>query len=218
MATSAFKSSINATTTAKRAAVSVPEVIAPASIEPTAIEIQGVIAYPSLVTPDPKSGDKFNALLLITDPEDKQALTDLVACTCEQTFRSQQLPPGAHNPLRDSNEKNHAGEYAFKHPAFRVKGGMVVRAKTGFQPECVWGPSESPVDPAEITGGDLVVVQIGAYGYSNQSQGVALSLGRVWLIEKGQTKIERGVGTGANVKRIDRSRLRFHDEESGEVA
>ena len=115
-------------------------------------------------------------------------------------------------------KKNHAGEFAFKHPAFRVPGGMVIRAKTGFVPECVWGPNETPIGAEEITGGDTVVVQISAYGYANQSQGVALSLGRVWLIEKGQTRIERGTGAGVNVKRIDRSRLRFHDGLAGEAA
>ena len=56
-----------------------------------------------------------------------------------------------------------------------------------------------------------MVVQISAYGYSNQSQGVGLSLGRIWLVKKGETKIERGSGATANVRRIDRSRLRFND-------
>jgi hypothetical protein len=46
---------------------------------------------------------------------------------------------------------------------------------------------------------------------------VGLSLGRIWLIKKGETKIERGSGAGANVQRIDRSRLRFNDG-TGEAA
>jgi hypothetical protein len=214
MATSAFKSSVYPTKIRKSVAAAVP---ASAKSEAAVIEVKGILAYPSLATPDPKSGDKYSTLLLVTDPEDQQALIDLVQVTTEQTFRSEELPAGAHNPLRESNEKNHAGEFAFKHPAFRVADGMVIRAKTSYMPRCVAGEAEVEVDPSEIAGGDLVVVQISAYGYSNQSQGVALSLGRVWLIEKGQNKIERGSSAGAgNVKRIDRSRLRFSSEvESG---
>jgi hypothetical protein len=184
---------------------------------PSVCEVKAIIAYPSLSTPDPKSGDKYTALLLIKDPEDQQALIDLVGDACAQTFRSRELPPGAHNPLRDSNERNLAGEFAFKHPVFRTPSGMVVRAKTGYPPVCVWGPNESEIASDEINGGDEVVVQLSAYGYSNQSQGVGLSLGRVWLIEKGITKIERGSGATANVRRIDRSRLRFNDG-TGEAA
>jgi len=213
MATSAFKSSVSPVQRAAQA----PAATAAPSVALAPVEILGVLAYPSIVEPDPQSGNKFNTLVLITDPEDQQKLEELVAAACEQTFRSSKLPPGAHNPLRDANEKNHAGEFAFKHPSFRVKDGMVVRAKTAYQPQCVWGPNETEIDPSEIHGGDTVVVQISAYGYSNQSQGVGLSLGRIWLVEKGETRIERGSGAGANVKRIDRSRLRFNDG-TGEAA
>ena len=210
MATSAFKSSVSA---AQRVA---PAAAAPATA-PAPIEVLGVLAYPSIANPDEKSGGKYNCLLLITDPDDQKKLEDLVAAACMVTFRTPNLPPGAHDPLRDSNEKNHAGEYAFKHPAFRVPGGMVIRAKTAYQPQCVWGPNEVDIEPSEINGGDQVVVQISAYGYSNQSQGVGLSLGRIWLIKKGDVRIERGSGAGANVQRIDRSRLRFNDG-TGEAA
>jgi hypothetical protein len=210
MATSAFKSSVSPAQRTSQAPAVPAVALAP-------VEVLGVLAYPSIVEPDPQSGNKFNTLVLITDPEDQQKLEELVAAACEQTFRSPKLPPGAHNPLRDANEKNHAGEYAFKHPSFRVAGGMVVRAKTAYQPQCVWGPEETEIDASEIHGGDKVAVQISAYGYSNQSQGVGLSLGRIWLIKKGETKIERGSGAGANIKRIDRSRLRFNDG-TGEAA
>lgn len=180
----------------------------------TVAEINCVIAYPNLVEKDPQS-DKYAALLLVTDPESKQTLIDMVAESCFETFRTRDLPSGAHNPLRDANERNAAGELAFKHPAFRVDDAMVIRAKTGYAPTCVWGPNETPIDAAEISGGDSCVVQVSTYGYSNQSKGVAFSLGRTWLIQKGAQKIERGAGAGMNVKRIDRSRLRFN--EGGEA-
>jgi len=212
MTTSAFKSSVTPAT--KRAAAPATT----ANAKPAAVEIEATITYPSVVTPDPKSGDKYNALFLVTDPASQQALIDLVAETSETTFRSAELPPGAHNPLRDSNERTPSGEYAFKHPKFREKGGMVFRAKTAYQPNCIWGPNETPIDPSEINGGDEVVVEIGSYGYSNQSSGVALSLGRIWLIRKGTEKIERGSGSAANVRRIDRSRLRFSDDAAAEEA
>lgn len=209
MTKSAFKSSLAST------AVQLPSGTPDA--KSSTIEVKATIAYPSLVSPDPMSGDKYNALLLITDQEDQKALMELVSFACEETFRSSELPHGAHNPLRDANERNHAGEYAFKHPAFRVPGALVVRAKTGFPPECVWGPNETEIASDEISGGDEVAVQLSAYGFSNKSQGVALSLGRVWLIAKGNTKIERGTSAGTNLRRIDRSRLRFNDG-TGEAA
>ena len=211
MTTSAFKSSVTPAT--KRAAVS-----ATPAAKAAAIEIQATIAYPSIVSPDPRSGDKYNGLFLVTDPDSQEALRALVAEASELTFRTPQLPPGAHNPLRDSNERTPSGELAFKHQAFRIQDGMVFRAKTGYQPECVWGPNETPIEPTEINGGDEVVVQVSAYGYANQSSGVALSLGRVWLIAKGKDRIERGTGSAANVRRIDRSRLRFGDAVGAEEA
>jgi hypothetical protein len=212
MTTSAFKSSVTSAT--KRTAMPA----ANANAKPATIEIQATIAYPSIVAPDPKAGDKFASLFLVTDPDSQEALRALVAEASELTFRTPQLPPGAHNPLRDSDERTPSGEHAFKHPAFRVEGGLVFRAKTGYQPECVWGPSEVAVDPSEINGGDETVVQVSAYGYANQSSGVALSLGRIWLIRKGVQKIERGSGSAANVRRIDRSRLRFSDDAAAEEA
>jgi len=180
-------------------------------------EINCTLAYPSLVEKDPQS-DKYAVLLLVTDPDSQQTVMDMVGDSCFETFRTRDLPAGAHNPLRESNERNAAGELAFKHPAFRVEGGLVIRAKTGYAPTCVWGPNETPIDASEITGGDICVVQISTYGYSNQSKGVAFSLGRVWLISKGTQKIERGTGANTNVKRIDRSRLRFAEGDVQEAA
>lgn len=179
-------------------------------------EITCIIAYPNLVEKDPQS-DKFAALMLVTDPESQQTLRDLVEQSCMETFRSPELPPGAHDPLRDPNERNPAGELAFKHPAFRVDDGLVIRAKTGYQPTCVWGPSETVIDASEINGGDECVVQVSTYGYNNQSKGVAFSLGRIWLINKGDQKIERGTGASANVRKIDRSRLRFTEKAALEA-
>lgn len=173
-------------------------------------EIECVVCYPNFVEKDPQS-EKYAALLLITDPDAKETLKAMVAQSCLETFRTEQLPSGAHNPLRDSNERNASGEFAFKHPAFRDDGAMVIRAKTGYAPNCVWGPNETPIDGGEITGGDNCVVQVSTYGFANQSRGVAFSLGRVWLISKGTQKIERGAGAGMNVKRLDRSKLRFSD-------
>lgn len=87
MATSAFKSSVSPAQRAAQAPAASAAVLAP-------VEVLGVLAYPSIVQPDPKSGDKYNTLVLITDPEDQQKLQELVAAACEQTFRSPQLPPG----------------------------------------------------------------------------------------------------------------------------
>jgi len=201
-----FKSTV-APTTKKPVAHAAEESV---TVKFAGAEIDCLVCYPNFVEKDPQS-DKYAALLLVTDPEAQETLREMVAQCSMETFRTTELPAGAHNPLRDANERNASGELAFKHPAFRVEGGLVIRAKTGYAPTCVWGPNETPIDASEITGGDNCVVQISAYGYSNQSKGVAFSLGRVWLIAKGTQKIERGAGAGMNVKRLDRSKLRFND-------
>jgi hypothetical protein len=216
---SGFKTGVPATPVTRKVnapAANAPRLAPSGKLDP--VEILGVICYPSLVEPDPKSGDKYNALILITDPMSQQALRDLVATASEQTFRTPELPRGAHNPLRSVDERTPAGELAFKHPVFRVPNGMVVRVKTGYQPTCVWGPQETPIEPGEIRGGDHVVVEVAAYGYANQSSGVGLSLNRVWLIRKGEVAVERGSSAAANVRRLNRSNLRFDDGFGGAEA
>jgi hypothetical protein len=206
-----FKSSVPATAVTRKftPAANAARIVAGAKLDP--IEILGTICYPSLVEPDPKSGDKYNALILVTDPASQQALIDLVGDAAEQTFRTRELPPGAHNPLRSADERAVSGEPAFKNPVFRVENGMVIRVKTGFQPTCVWGPQQTPIEPDQIRGGDHVVIETAAYGYNNQSSGVGLSLNRVWLVRKGEMSVERGSSASANVRRLDRSNLRFGD-------
>jgi hypothetical protein len=207
-----FKSGVNATPVTRKVttpAANAARLAVGAKLDP--IEIKAIICYPSLVEPDPQSGNKYNALLLVRDEESQQMLQDLVGDATEQTFRSRQLPPGAHNPLRQADERTPSGELAFKHPVFRVEGGMVVRVKSGYQPTCVAGRDQQPIAASEIRGGDEVVVEVTAYGYSNQSQGVGLSFNRVWRTRKGEIAVERGSGGGANVRRLDRSNLRFDD-------
>jgi len=216
MTTSAFKQSVN--TVQKSVAPVVAAKAEQPAVRNGGAEIRAVIAYPALETPDERSGGKYNALFLVTDPEDQEVLAEIVAASCEETFRTRTLPPGAHNPLRDCSEKTPSGEYAFKHPIFRTPGGLVLRAKTAYQPQCVWGPNETEISPSEINGGDEVIVTLSTYGYSNQSAGVAFSLGRIWLVSKGDVRVERGSGAGANVRRIDRSKIRFTDPQTGEAA
>lgn len=171
------------------------------------VEILATICYPDLVTPDPQSG-KWQALFLVTDPESVEAVTALRDRAFADKFPRKEYTSMYHDPIRDANEKGPSGDFAFKHPIFR-EDGVVIRAKTGFEPTCVWGPNQSPIEAAEIHGGDQVVVEVGAYAFDNQSKGVSFSLGRIWLIDKGKVKVERGAGGSANVQRIDRSRLQF---------
>lgn len=208
---SSFKTTASTSST-KRAAPAVEP--AAASIETTksqVIEVLARIAYPEIAQPLPEAGGKYVALFLVEDQPSREALEELVADLTEATFRSRTLPPGAHDPLRDANERKPSGEYAFRHPAFRVNNGLVFRAKTAYQPDCVWGPNEVPIEAGEIQGGDEVLVQISGYAYANQSRGVGLSMGRLWLLRKGEVRIERGTGSQAAVRRIDRSRLQFGD-------
>jgi hypothetical protein len=183
---------------------------------PAPVEIMGTLAYPSFVEVDEQSG-KYSCLLIVDNESDSaQDLIDLIGDAAEFQFRERELDDSQHNPLRSSDEKNRAGEYVFKHPFFRSGDFWVVRLKTGFQPNVVWGPNETPCEPGDANGGDTVIIEVGAYAYSNQSSGVALSLGRTWIIEKGQHKIERGTGS-SNVRRIDRSGLRFTNTSAEEA-
>jgi hypothetical protein len=213
---SGFKSSIQSTPVQRSTPAANASQFALERVDP--IEIRAVIAYPSLVEPDANAGGKYGALFLITEVDDQTALIELRDKVIQQTFRSHQLPAGAHDPLRRADERAPNGEYAFKHPAFRVPQAMVIRAKTGYQPKCVWGPAETPTEASEIRGGDHVVVEIGCYGYNNQSRGVGLSLGRIWLIRKGDVRIERGANASAAVRRIDRSRLQFSANDADNQA
>jgi hypothetical protein len=215
MATSAFKQSV---TSVQKSVAPVAASKEQSVTKNNGAEIRATICYPALESPDERSGNKFNALFLVRDPDDQAVLAEMVADACEETFRTRTLPSGAHNPLRDCNERTPSGENAFKHSIFRTPGGLVLRAKTAYQPECFWGPNETAITPSEINGGDEVIVTLSTYGYNNQSSGVAFSLGRIWLIAKGETRVERGSGAGANVRRIDRSRIRFTEIQTGEAA
>jgi hypothetical protein len=216
MTKSAFKSSSNSVQHSTPTQLEIP--LESSSTKARGAEVRAIICYPSIETPDERSGSKFNALFLIQDPEDQEVVIQMVGDTSQETFRTRTLPPGAHNPLRDCNERTPSGELAFKHPIFRTEGGIVLRAKTSYQPQCVWGPNETEISPSEIHGGDHVVVQLSTYGYANQSSGVAFSLGRIWLIKKGETRVERGAGGSTNVRRIDRSKIRFADAQTSEAA
>jgi hypothetical protein len=206
---SSFKTTASASATKRATPAVAPPVEATDNAKAQVIEVLARIAYPEIKEPSPEAGGKHVALFLVEDAASREALEELVGDLSEATFRSRDLPAGAHNPLRDANERKPSGEYAFRHPAFRVNDGIVFRAKTAYQPACVWGPNEVPIDAGEIQGGDEVLVQISGYGYANQSRGVGLSMGRVWLVRKGDVRIERGTGSQAAVRRIDRSRLQF---------
>ena len=186
----------------------------PVSIAATTVEILCTVAYPQIATPDEKSG-KFNLMAIVSEEQSQQALVDLVGNAAEAMFKNREFTGSMHNPLRDADEKNDAGEFTFKHPAFR-SAGMVARLKTGFAPKCVWGPNETEIDASEIKGGDECVIEVSAYGFDKKGKGVALSLGRIWLINKGKATIERGSG-GNNVQRLDRSNLRFTQVETNDA-
>ena len=189
---------------------------AAAAVESGPFEVQAKIAYAaSLIEPDDKTGMR-SCLLYITDEESIDAVNRAVAAKCLETFGEEDIPEGGIDPRRDANEADRANNYSFKHPIFR-EGGMILRAKTKFEVSAVWGPNETEIDVSEITGGDEVVATINLYGYNNQSTGVGVGLNKLWLISKGKVKVERGSGgSGANVVRIDRSKLKFGGDAAGE--
>lgn len=169
----------------------------------------GTIAYPSLVEVDEQSGKYAGLFLIDPESESAQLLRDLVVDHSMAVFGKAELPPRAHNPIRSGDEPAASGDgLAFKNDAFRKM--IVIRAKTQFAPACFVGPDREPCDASEIRGGDQVAVEITAYGFNNQSSGVAFSMGAIWKIADGEVRIERGAGGGGGgFAKLDTSKLNF---------
>lgn len=171
------------------------------------VAVVGTLAYPSISEPD--ENGKYSTLLIV-DPKEEtlHELIELVEDHAEALTGKRQLTGRHFDPIRDGDEPSKSGEgFAFKHPAFR--GKTVVRLKSNFAPKTVHGPRREPIAATEIHGGDEVAVGVSAYSYNNQSSGVALSLGAIWLTRPGDERIERGGAVGSSFGKIDASRLRF---------
>jgi hypothetical protein len=209
MATSAFGAR-GAQTVSKAAPAAKPAKAAGSkSLELKAsVPVFCTLAYPSLTEPDEQSG-KFSVLAILdpAEPTTEDILTLVRAHSIELTGE-EELPAGYHNPVRSGDEINPATrKLVFAHAAFRDK--LVVRLKSAYQPKAYFGPQETPCDVSQIRGGDQCVVEISAYGYNNQSRGVALSLGAIWQIAPGAVKIEKGASSGASFSKVDKSRFTF---------
>ena len=173
------------------------------------IAVAGRIAYPELTHLNERG---FYACTFIMQPgtEDLERLKQLLQLNVRETFGGDQMPAGAHNPLRDANERKGDG-YAFKHDGFRVEGGKVFRCKSKFEVQTFATARRTPCNPADIRGGDECVVEVGVYGYNKQSSGVAISLSSVWLINPGTVRIERGGAAGGSFASYDVSKLNFNE-------
>lgn len=176
------------------------------------VAVHAIIAYPSLDEVDDRSG-KYSALFLV-DPDDSKsglaALKKLIADHSEAVLGKRKIPKGSHHPLGRCDDVKPDGTVRFKHSFFTAHPDWVAfRAKSNFQPSCVAGASQTSVEPEEIRGGAEVVVEIQAYGYKNQSSGVALSLGGVWQINPPEVAIERGGASGSSFKKMDASKFDF---------
>jgi hypothetical protein len=171
------------------------------------INVHGTLAFTSLTEPDQQSG-KFSTLLII-DPESKhyQELEALVQDHSIALTGEPDLPARFHNPIREGDEKKSATEYTMKDEAFR--GMKFVRLKSGYMPTLFTGENRVRTDISKAQGGDEVLIEVSAYNFSNQSSGVALSMGAIWLINKGERVIERGGASGSSFSNIDSSRFEF---------
>ena len=111
--------------------------------------------------------------------------------------------------LREGDETARSGNgFAFRDEAFRG-GKIVVRGKSKYQPKTVWGPNRTPCDPGDIEGGDHVVAELTVYWFDQQSIGVGIGLNALWLIRKGEHKIERGGRTGTSFESFDTTGIQF---------
>jgi hypothetical protein len=187
------------------------EKIDPAALKRT-VAVVGIIAYPSLAEPD--ENGKFNCLVAV-DPDEPSLkdLQKLVGDHAETLTGKRQLSGRFHDPLRDGDEPGKDGSgFAFKNDIFR--GRVVFRAKTGFQPMTVAGPHREKCDPAQIRGGDHVVVEVSGFSFSNQSAGVGISLNAIWQLRAGDVVVDKGGSAGSAFGKLDTSRLKFVDPKS----
>ena len=172
------------------------------------IQVNGILGYPNISEPD--ENGKYSALFLVKDPVVIAEIKALVKSEAALGFPelNGELPPGAHNPIRSAQERKADGRFAFKSEFInQEEGAIVIRAKSGFAPKTVSGEQQFPCDPADIEGGDEVSAVIRAYAYNNQSSGVAFSLDKVLLVNKGNGELQRG-GSGGSFT-FDVSKLNF---------
>lgn len=171
------------------------------------IQVICYVGYPEIS--EPNEDGKYSVMCLVTDPASIESVKLLVGLESELGFKSKEIPAGAFNPIRSAQERKPDGEFAFKSPFINEKEGAIVfRAKSGFAPKTFFGPNQTACDAADIHGGDECVVEVSAYSYSNQSSGVAFSLGGIWQINPGNRELERG-GSGGSFAGFDASKLKF---------
>jgi hypothetical protein len=187
-----------------------PKKAAPETNLKRTVVLHATLAYPSFTEPDEQSG-KY-ATLAIIDPNDPTfaELEELVRDHSIDLCGEETLPARFHNPLRDGDERKDANTFTFKNDAFR--GKAVVRLKSAFQPACFAGEDRHSIEVSEIRGGDEVLVEVTAFNFSNQSSGVALSLGAVWKVADGKTRIEKGAASGGSFGGVDVSKFKFRSE------
>jgi len=164
------------------------------------VALKAIIAYPQLVEPAERS-NKYEAIFIVDKGEPQfPALQTLIGDHLEVVSGSRTFSGRFHNPLRSGDEEGQNGGYAMRNEAFR--GKMFFRAKTQFKPKIFGGPTREVIDPSLVHGGDHVVVEVGAYGYNNQSAGVALSLNAIWRIKAGASRIEAGGNIGSSFQKF----------------
>lgn len=173
------------------------------------VVVSATCAYPEVAELNERG--QYSCLFIVPkDSDDLQPLRQLLRFHIQSKFQQPTLPPGAFDPLRDADEMDQAsGQYKFKPQPFRG-GNVVFRAKSRYDVPVFDGEDRQLVhDKRILRGGDPVLVELSAYAYSNQSQGVALSLASIWRIGAGDVLIEKGGSAGSAFAHYDTAKIRF---------
>ncbi len=91
-------------------------------------------------------------------------------------------PQGLNTPWHDGNgPKPQGGDYGEE-----CKGHWVINTKTTQQPTVVDGNLQRVMDATAFVSGDYCRVALNAYAYDNKRKGVAVGLGNIQVVRKGE--------------------------------
>lgn len=126
---------------------------------------------------------EYSMTMLI--PKNDTATLDRIKAACKAAvdkFYNGKAPEGLSTPWHDGDgPKPQGGMYGEE-----CKGMWVVNTKTTQQPTVVDAQVQRVLDPTAFVSGDWCRVALNAYAYNNKRKGVAVGLGNIQVVRKGE--------------------------------
>lgn len=120
-------------------------------------------------------------LILKTDTETLAKIKAACKAAIDKHFNGKP-PEGLNVPWHDGDgPKPQGGMYGEE-----CKGHWVINTKTTQQPTVVDAQVQRILDPTAFVSGDYCRVALNAYAYSNKRKGVAVGLGNIQVVRKGE--------------------------------